>query len=65
MSARDLALVGAHERPVANDLVAADDQPVDAMRPREDEPGDRVGGPAELETVRPPDGEVGALAGLQ
>ena len=65
MLARDLVLVGADEVPVANDLLAADDQPVDAMRAREDEPRNRVGGPAELETVRPPDGKVGALARLQ
>ena len=40
----------------------ADVEPVDPVRRREDEPGDRVGlGAAELEPVRPPDGDVGPL----
>ena len=65
VGARNVALVGTDERPVADDVVAADDEPVDTMRPREDEAGHRVGGASELEPVRPPDGEVGAFAGLE
>ena len=42
-----------------------DDEPVDAMRRREDEPGDGILGAAELEAVRAPDREVGALARLE
>ena len=41
---------------------AADDQPVDAMRPADDQVADEILGAAELEPVRAPDGEVGALA---
>src|SRR6266511_4680624 len=65
MLARDLHLVGADEMPVAHDWLAADVEPVDAVRPREDEPGDQVAGAAELESVRPPDCEIGSLAGRQ
>ena len=65
MLARDLVLVGPDEAPVAHDLLAADDQPVDAVRGREDEPRDGILGAAELEPVGPPDREVGALARLE
>ena len=61
MGASDLVLVGPGERPIADDLLAAHVQPVDAMRRRENEPGDRIGGSSELEPIRPPDGEIGSL----
>ena len=65
MLLRDLGFVGAHEPALAHDVLAGDHQPVDAMRAAEDEAGDRVVGAGELEPVRPPDGEVGALARLE
>ena len=63
--AGDLRLVGTDELAVADDVAAADEQPVDPVRGREDEARDGVVGAAELEPVRPPDREVGALAGLE
>ena len=51
MRASDLRLVGAHERASADDVLAADDEPLDAVRPGEDEPRDEVLGAAELEPV--------------
>ena len=63
--ASDLRLVGPHERPAAHDLLAADDQPVDAVRSREDEARDQIVRSAELETIGPPDGEICLLAGLE
>src|SRR3954468_11799690 len=39
---RDLALVGADEVPAPDDLLAGDVEPVDAVRPREDEVRDGV-----------------------
>src|SRR5580765_2932574 len=63
--ARDLLLVRVGETAVAHDVLAADEQPVDAMRAREDEAPDEVVGAAELEAVRAPDREIGALAGLE
>ena len=63
--ASDLLLVGAHEPAVADDLLAADVEPVDAVRRREDEARDGVGGAGELEPVGAPDGDVGALARLE
>src|SRR5919197_3741339 len=63
--AGDLLLVGAEEPAVADDFLAGDIQPVDAVRGGEDEAGNRVARAAELEAVRPPHGEVGALAGLE
>ena len=65
MDTGDLILVGLDEVAVADDFLAADVQPVGAMRRRQDEAGDGIAGAAELEPVRPPDGDVGALAGLE
>ena len=50
---------------VADDRLAADDEPVDAVRAGEDDSGHGVVGAAELEAVGAPDGEVGALARLE
>src|SRR6185295_19514122 len=63
--ARDLVLVGAHEMPAAHDGVAADVEPVDAVRAREHEAGDGITGARQLEAVHAPDGDVGALARLE
>ena len=52
----------AYEVPVADDFLAADVEPVDAVRAGEDEAGDGIRGAAELEAVGAPDGEVGTLA---
>ena len=57
--------VGSDELAVPDDVAAADDQTVDAVRGREDEAGDGIRGAAELEPVCPPDREVGALARLE
>ena len=65
MLPRDVGLICAHECAVAYDVLASDDEPIDAVRRREDEPGHRIARPAELEHVGPPDGEVGALPGLE
>ena len=65
MLLRDLGFVGAHEPALAHDVLAGDHQPVDPMWATEDEACDRVGRARELEAVRPPDGEVGALARLE
>ena len=43
MRARDLALVGTHERAAADDELAADVEAIDAVCAGEDEPGDRIG----------------------
>ena len=65
MLARDLVLVGVDEVPVADDFSPRDVEPVDPVRRGEDEAGDGIGGAAELEAVRPPDREVGALSGRE
>jgi hypothetical protein len=65
MGPGDLRLVGSHERSPAYDVVALDDEPVDAMRRGENEAGNRVLGAAELEAVGAPDGKVGALPRLE
>ncbi len=65
MGTCDLGLVGVDERSSAHDVLALDDESVDAMRCGEHEPCDRVVRAAELERVRAPDGEVGALARLE
>jgi len=62
MFLRDLGLVGPHEMALADDFLAADVETIDSVGPREDEPGDEIVGAAELQAVRPPDGEVGALS---
>ncbi len=49
MGASDLLLVGAHEPAVADDLLAADVEPVDAVRPGEDERAGRWAGSDKLE----------------
>ena len=64
MLLRDCLLVRADKPALADDILAADEQPVDPMRGRKDEPRDRVPGPGQLEHVRPPNREVGAAAGL-
>ena len=64
MRARDLALVGTHERAAADDELAADVEAVDSMRAGEDEAGDRICGAGQLEPVRRPHGEIGALPRL-
>ena len=51
MFASDLALVGADEPSAADDLLAADVEPVDAMGRREDEARDAILGAAELERL--------------
>ena len=61
----DLRLVGAHERTPAHDVLAADDETVDAMWPGEHQRRHEVVRTAELEAVRPPDGEVRLLPRLQ
>ena len=63
MFLRDLTLVGPDEVAVTNDLLAADVQTIDSVRPREDESGDEIVGTAELEPVGAPDREIGALPG--
>ena len=60
--AGDLVLFGPDEPAVADDVLAADEQPVDAMRCREHEPGHAILGAAQLEAVGAPDREIGALA---
>src|SRR5215207_10889481 len=62
MEAGDLPLVGPDERAAVDDELAADVEPLDAVRSGEDEPVDRIGRAGELEPVRPPDRQVGALA---
>ncbi len=64
MLLRDLLLGGAHKLAVADDVLAADEQPVHPVRSRKDKPRDRVPGPGQLEHVRSPNREVGAAAGL-
>src|SRR5262245_61648901 len=65
MGPRDLRLVGVHKRPSANHVDTSDDEVVDPVGAGEDEPGDRIVGTAELEPVRPPDGDVRALADFE
>jgi hypothetical protein len=65
MGTRNLALVRPDERPAADDVLASDNETVDAVRPGEDEPCDEVVRAAELEPVRPPHREVGLPAGLE
>src|SRR5207248_5165197 len=65
LDASDLVLVSPDEVPVADDLLAADVEPVDAVREGEHPAGDQVVRAAELEPVRSPDGDVRALAGLE
>ena len=64
MVARNLLLVDVNERASADDIFDADEQPVDAVRPGEDEVRDEVVGSAELQAVCPPDREIGSLSGL-
>jgi hypothetical protein len=61
----DLGLVGVDERSAAHDVATSDDEALDPVRRRQNEAGDQVPGSPELETVRSPDGKVGALAGLE
>src|SRR5581483_8521959 len=65
MITRGLGCVGRDEVPVPDDLLPADHEPVDALRAGEHEAGNSVGRPPELQPVRAPYGEVGALAGLE
>ena len=61
----DLALVRPGELPVQNGRLAAHVDALGAVRAGEDECRHEVVGAAELEPVQAPDGEVGALAGLE
>ena len=61
----DLAFIGPDKVTVTHDLLAADVEAIDPMWPGEDEPGDEIVGAAELEPVRPPNGQVRALAGRE
>ena len=63
--AGDLLLVCAHERAAADDVLAVDDEPVDPVRAAEHEVRDEIVGASELEAVRAPDREVGALPRLR
>src|SRR5439155_7161535 len=65
MLAGDLLLVSPDEGASAHDVFAPDEEPVDAVRRREDEAGDWIVRTAELETVGSPDREIGALPRLQ
>src|SRR5437879_4992675 len=65
MFLRDLAFVGPEQVAVADDLVAPDIEPVDSMGAREDEPGDKIFGAAELEPVGPPDRQICTLPGRE
>ena len=65
MEARDLVLVGTGEGSVVDDELAADVEPLDPMRGREDEPVDRIRSAAELEPVQRPDSEIRALSRAQ
>ena len=65
MGAGDLRLVGIDERPVAHDVGSLDDEAIHAMRRREHEACNPIVRTAELEAVRPPDSEIGPLAGLE
>ena len=51
-----------NEGAASHHVLSADHQPVDAMRRRQDETGDGILGAPELEHVRSPDRQVGALA---
>ena len=64
MGASDLLLGGTDEAAVAHDVLTADQQPVNTVRSRQDEPGHEILGPSELQAVRAPDGEIGTTAGL-
>ena len=65
MGARDLRLVGIDERSVAYDVGSLDNEAIHAMRRREDQARNSIVRTAELEAVRPPDGEISPLAGLE
>src|SRR6184192_3643751 len=62
MFASDLVFVRANELPVEHDLFTGHVETIHRMRPREDQPSHGIVCAAELEEVRAPDGEVGALA---
>jgi hypothetical protein len=57
----ELPFVCPDEVAVADDLLAADDEAIHSMRAGEDEAGNGILGPSELEAVRPPDRCVGAF----
>ena len=54
MFLRELPFVCPDEVALADDLLAADEQAIHSMRAGEDEAGNGILGPSELETVRPP-----------
>src|SRR6266536_5238002 len=64
MVPRDLLLVGVHETAVADDLLAADVEPVGPMRGRKNKPRDQVPGPRHFKRVRSPHREVCTFARL-
>ena len=57
----ELPFVCTDEVALADDLLAADEKAIHPMRAGEDEAGNRIVGPSELEAVRPPDRGVGAF----
>src|SRR6185437_12239138 len=61
----DLALLGPDKVAVTHDFFAVDVEAIDPVWPREDEPGDEIVGTAELEPVRPPNGQVRTFAGRE
>src|SRR5687768_18426237 len=65
MGTRDVVLVRVDESAAAHDVLSLDDEPIHAMRRREDEAGYRVFRTAELEAVGAPDREVGTLPRLE
>jgi len=65
MLARDRVFVGPDEPAVTHDFVAADVEPIDAMRRREDQSCELISGAGELEDVRTPDRDVGSPSCLE
>ena len=65
MGASDVRLRRPDEGATSHDVLASDDQPVDAVRSREDQSRDGIVGTAELEAVGGPDREVGLLPRLE
>ena len=57
----ELAFVCSDEVAFADDFLAADEEAIHSMRAGEDEAGNGIVGPSELEAVRPPDCGVGAF----
>src|SRR6266516_6919062 len=62
MFLRDLALISPCKVAVTDDLFAVDVEAIHSVGSRQDEPSDEIVRAAELEAIRPPDGDVCALA---